>query len=78
MDRYLPDFRQALERSLLEAFVAGNVSLQSEQATRGRLMAAHIVENLNLDQIRGFYELRPLSGTAFAQPRDNEPRGPGG
>lgn len=76
LERYLPDYRQALEQELLRNFVGGGLSLPDEQLTRGRLMAAHILENLTLDQIRGFYDLQPLTRRDVTAPKPNEPRGP--
>lgn len=76
MERYLPDYRQAVEQELIRSFVGGGISLQAEQLTRGRLMAAHLVETLSLDQIRGFYDLPPLSAAARTAPKPNEVRGP--
>lgn len=74
MERYLPDFRQALERQFLESFVAGGLSEELKETTRGRLMAAHLVETLNLDVIRDFYGMTPTVAASSRPLRDNEVR----
>jgi hypothetical protein len=55
LQRYLPDFRAALERQTLNAWTGGTLSLQAEQEARGYLLSIFLVENLSLDQVRTFY-----------------------
>lgn len=55
--RYLPDFRGALERSALNSWLGGTLSLNAEQEARGHLIAAHLIENLDLATVRVFYGL---------------------
>jgi len=57
LQRYLPDFRAALEQQAINGWLSGNLSLNGEQEARGYLLAAHHVESLSLDQVRGFYGL---------------------
>jgi hypothetical protein len=55
LQRYLPDFRGALERQAMNGWMSGTLSLNAEQEARGYLLTAHLLENLSLDQVREFY-----------------------
>lgn len=57
LERYMPDFRSALERDTLNAWLAGNLTLQGEQDARGLIHCSQMIENLSLDQVRAFYGL---------------------
>jgi len=57
LERYLPDFRAALERNALNAWLGGNLSLTAEQEARGYILTTHLLENLRVDQVREFYGL---------------------
>ena len=59
LERYLPDFRAALERNALNAWLGGNLSLNAEQEARGYILTTHLLENLHVEQIREFYGLQP-------------------
>ncbi len=57
LQRYLPDFRAALERQTLNGWTGGSLTLQAEQEARGYLLTLFLIENLSLDQVRVFYGL---------------------
>ena len=57
LGRFLPDYRTALERILLNLWLAGNLTLSQEQQFRGQLLATEFVGNLDLATLRAFYEI---------------------
>lgn len=56
--RYLPDFRFELERATMQTWMAGALTLQQEQESRGRLLMLHELENISLPRVQIFYGLQ--------------------
>ena len=59
LERYLPDFRMILERTVMDAWTGGKITLNAEQEARGRLLTTRFVEELNLPTVREFYGVAP-------------------
>lgn len=67
MQHYLPDFRTALERQTVDAWMNGRTTLKDEQEARGYLLTIALIERLNLDQVRVFYGLEATWAVAEEQ-----------
>ena len=57
LERFLPDFRRALERDAVGGWLNNRLSLIAEQEVRGRLLAFNEIEQLSLGAMRVFYGL---------------------
>lgn len=54
---FLPAWRKARGQQVLNAWLAGNQDLATQQVVRGQILGCHFLEDLTLATIREFYEL---------------------
>lgn len=55
--RYLEDYRAALERDFLAAWLQGSTNAAAEGERRGRILACMDIEQLTVASVKGFYGL---------------------
>jgi hypothetical protein len=72
-DRYFDDFLGTLERGIMDAWLAGTLSLQVEQDARGYVHSLRHLQGITLQMLRSFYNVehaapapkRQDSGTGY-------------
>ena len=52
---YLGSMAWLIERQVVEGWIAGKQTLQSEQEARGRVIAYRLLQNLKLDEVRNHF-----------------------
>ena len=52
---FLPDYRGAVEASLMNRWLGGSLNLTDENEARGRILMVAEIENLSLASLRRFY-----------------------
>lgn len=75
LERYLPDFKQGLERDTLNAWLAGNLKLTGEADARGILHCIEMIVGLSLDQVRVFYGMYSFEEEKRRQDAVKQPPG---
>lgn len=63
-EHYLPAFRAALERQVLEGWLVNAVPAAQLDVFKGHLLGAHQMEALSLPQLREFYGLNDAAAAA--------------
>jgi len=66
MLRFLADKRAYLERSAIDQWISGGLSLQADQTIRGQIIELFEIENMPFDALVDFYQEEDNAATSHS------------